>query len=53
MSVDVNLHDTSGAQLAQTAPTKPILHTDVYQKRLAHADELIQQIIHANMGGEK
>ncbi|MEO8810572.1 MAG: efflux RND transporter periplasmic adaptor subunit [Rhodanobacter sp.] len=53
LSVKVNLRDAKGLQLAQTAPTQPILSTDVYQKRLANADQLIQQIIHANMGGEK
>jgi membrane fusion protein (multidrug efflux system) len=49
--VSVSLHDTRGAMLAQQPPTAPVLTTDVYQKQLAQADDLIAQIIHANMAG--
>ena len=49
--VSVNLHDARGPMLAQQTPTAPVLTTDVYQKQLAQADDLIAQIIHANMAG--
>ena len=50
--VEVSLHDQNGPMLAQQAPTKPILDTDVYSKQLAKADAMIAQIIHANMAGK-
>ncbi|HEX5305475.1 MAG TPA: efflux RND transporter periplasmic adaptor subunit [Dyella sp.] len=50
-TVDVSLHDKSGPMLAQQPPSKPVLDTDVYDKQLAQADELIAKIIHANMAG--
>ncbi|KRE97644.1 hemolysin D [Frateuria sp. Soil773] len=52
--VVVGLHDQKGALLAQQPPTQPAFSTDVYQKQLAKADGVIEQIIHANMaGGDK
>jgi membrane fusion protein (multidrug efflux system) len=53
LKVRVNLHDTSGPTLPRQAPTQPILSTDVYQKRLADADDVIARIIHQNMAGKK
>ena len=47
--VTVNLHNQQGAMLALEPPTKPAFSTDVYQQQLGLADELIAQIIHANM----
>jgi membrane fusion protein (multidrug efflux system) len=49
--ITVNLHDTRGAMLAQQVPTAPAFSTDVYQQQLAKADDVIAQIIHANMAG--
>jgi membrane fusion protein, multidrug efflux system len=51
MSVKVNLHDRSGAMLANKEPTKPAFSTDVYQQQLLHADERVAQIIHENTPG--
>ncbi|BBP82049.1 multidrug resistance protein [Pseudomonas sp. Pc102] len=48
MNVKVDLHDQSGPSLAQQAPKKPLFATDVYQRQLAEADQLIEQLIHAN-----
>jgi membrane fusion protein (multidrug efflux system) len=53
LKVSVNLHNTDGLTLAQQAPTQPILSTDVYEKRLADADQIIAKIIHDNMAGQK
>ena len=53
LNVSVNLHNTDGPTLAQQAPTQPILSTDIYQKRLADADDVIAKIIHENMAGQK
>ncbi|CAM5494789.1 HlyD family secretion protein OS=Rhodanobacter lindaniclasticus OX=75310 GN=B1991_05600 PE=4 SV=1 [Rhodanobacter lindaniclasticus] len=53
LNVDVSLHDRSGPTLAQQTPTQPAFSTDIYTQQLAHADEAIKQIIHANMAGEK
>ena len=53
LKVSVNLHNTDGLTLPQHAPTQPILSTDVYQKRLADADQIIANIIHKNMAGQK
>lgn len=50
-NVDVSLHDQSGPMLSQQAPTQPAFSTDVYQKQLAKADGVIEQIVHANMPG--
>jgi membrane fusion protein, multidrug efflux system len=54
MSLDttVNLHDQSGPMLAQKVPTQPVFSTDVYQQQLDHANALVAQIIHKNMGGD-
>jgi membrane fusion protein (multidrug efflux system) len=35
--------------LAQHAPTQLAFSTDIYQQELAHADEAIIQVIHANL----
>lgn len=48
MNVKVDLHDQSGPSLAQQAPKQPLFATDVYQRQLAEADQLIEQLIHAN-----
>jgi membrane fusion protein, multidrug efflux system len=52
MDTTVNLHDESGQMLAQNVPTQPAFSTDVFQKQLANADELVAQIIHKNMAGD-
>ena len=49
--VTVDLHNQQGAVLAQQPPTKPAFSTDVYQQQMEKADDLIAQIIHANMAG--
>ncbi|WP_343578037.1 efflux RND transporter periplasmic adaptor subunit [Pseudomonas sp.] len=49
MSVNVNLHDQSGPALAQQSPREALFSTDVYQQQLASADQLIEQLIHANL----
>ena len=46
--VTVSLHDQNGPLLAQQAPTKPEFATDVYDRRLAGADEEIARVIHEN-----
>jgi membrane fusion protein, multidrug efflux system len=51
--VEVSLHNQTGPMLAQQPPTQPAFSTDVYEKQLARADDLIAQIIHANMAGAK
>jgi len=50
MAVDVNLHDQSGAALAQQPPTEPVLTTDVYHGQLDGAQADIERIIHENAG---
>ncbi|MCP8467859.1 efflux RND transporter periplasmic adaptor subunit [Pseudomonas sp. ZM23] len=49
MDVNVNLHDQSGPALAQQPPREALFSTDVYQQQLASADQLIEQLIHANL----
>jgi membrane fusion protein, multidrug efflux system len=49
--VSVNLHDQRGAMLARQPPSKPAFSTDVYERQLHQADDLIAQIVHANMAG--
>jgi len=49
----VSLHDQKGPMLAQQPPAAPVLKTDVYEKQLAKADDLIARIIHANLAGGK
>ncbi|MEW5835697.1 MAG: efflux RND transporter periplasmic adaptor subunit [Pseudomonadota bacterium] len=51
--VTVSLHDQNGPMLARQSPTAPVLNTDVYEKQLAKADDLIARIIHANLAGGK
>ena len=53
VTVDVGLHDQSGAMLARQSPTQPVFSTAVYRQQLAHADATITQIIHANLAGGK
>ncbi|MFC5436074.1 HlyD family efflux transporter periplasmic adaptor subunit [Rhodanobacter umsongensis] len=53
LTVDVNLHDQSGATLAQKSPTQAAFSTDVYKQQLAKADAAIAEIVHANMAGSK
>jgi membrane fusion protein (multidrug efflux system) len=53
LTVDVNLHDKSGPTLAQKSPTQAAFSTDVYKQQLATADQVITQIIHANMARGK
>ncbi len=49
MSADVSLHDQSGPALTQTVATHPLFTTDVYKQQLSAADQLIKDIIHANL----
>ena len=51
--VEVSLHDQTGPMLAKQAPSQPAFNTDVYAKQMAEADGAINQIIHANMAGQK
>jgi membrane fusion protein (multidrug efflux system) len=53
LTVDVNLHDQSGPTLAQKSPAEPAFSTDVYRQQLAKADQVIAQIVHANMARGK
>jgi membrane fusion protein (multidrug efflux system) len=53
LTVDVNLHDQSGPTLAQKSPTEAAFSTDVYKQQLAKADQVIAQIVHANMARGK
>lgn len=46
--VEVNLHDQSGPVLAQQPPQKASFTTNVYERQLADADALIEQLVHAN-----
>ncbi len=46
--VEVNLHDQSGPVLAQQPPQKASFTTSVYERQLADADALIEQLVHAN-----
>ena len=48
MSVSVNLHNQNGPILSQTAPSKPVFSTDVYQRGKREADALIDKIIAEN-----
>jgi membrane fusion protein (multidrug efflux system) len=53
LTVDVNLHNQSGPTLAQKSPTEAAFSTDVYKQQLAKADQVIAQIVHANMARGK
>ena len=46
--VEVTLHDQSGPVLAQQPPQKASFTTNVYERQLADADALIEQLVHAN-----
>lgn len=46
--VDVDLHDTSGPMLAQQPPQQASFTTQVYDKQLGEADDLIARLIHDN-----
>ncbi|WP_313518263.1 HlyD family efflux transporter periplasmic adaptor subunit [Pseudomonas sp.] len=46
--VTVDLHDQDGELLAQKPLTQPRFATDVYERQLAEADALIEQIIQRN-----
>jgi len=50
MSVEVDLHDTDGPRLANSPPEQPRHRTQVYQQRLAGAQQLIERIVAANDG---
>lgn len=47
-AVDVDMHDQDGDVLAQKPLEQPRFSTDVYDKQLAKADAVIQQIIQQN-----
>ena len=48
MIVDVDLHNTDGALLAETAPHQARYQTDVYEQQLAGVDAIIKKIIADN-----
>lgn len=48
MIVDVDLHNTDGPLLAETAPHQPRYQTDVYGQQLAGIDAIIKKIIADN-----
>ena len=48
MAVEVNLHDQSGAALAQQSPSQPAFMTDIYQNLMQGAQVDIDRIIHDN-----
>lgn len=48
---DVDLHDQSGAMLAQKPPQQASFTTNVYDKQLAEADDMIARLIHDNSAG--
>jgi membrane fusion protein (multidrug efflux system) len=48
MRVTTNIHHVNGSRLAQTANKKPIFTTDVYEQRLAQANQHIETILKAN-----
>ncbi|GAB3670865.1 HlyD family secretion protein [Salinisphaera aquimarina] len=50
MDVSVDLHDTSGKQLAAEAPKKARYQTDVYRQREDGAQRIIDRIIAVNDG---
>lgn len=53
MSVEVDLHDRSGAMLAQSAAVKPVASTSVYAQQLVEADAKIAAILRANSGATR
>lgn len=53
MKATVDLHDTSGAVLAQQPPAAPVLITDVYKNQLRDAAALVDDIIRNNLSNGK
>ncbi|MGY0557234.1 efflux RND transporter periplasmic adaptor subunit [Lysobacter sp. A421] len=51
MSVDVDIHDRSGAVLAGAPPATAVLTTKAYASQLADADALIDTIVRENLAG--
>ncbi|MEB3900218.1 efflux RND transporter periplasmic adaptor subunit [Pseudomonas putida] len=51
--VEVDLHDQSGPALAQQPPQQASYATQVYDRQLAEADELIARLIHENSASSK
>jgi len=51
--VTVDLHDQDGELLAQKPLEQPRFSTDVYERQLAEADALIEQIIQRNAPGTR
>ncbi|MEX5352201.1 HlyD family efflux transporter periplasmic adaptor subunit [Pseudomonas juntendi] len=51
--VEVDLHDQSGPALAQQPPQQASYATQVYDRQLAEADELIARLIHENSASGK
>ncbi|WP_166362768.1 HlyD family efflux transporter periplasmic adaptor subunit [Pseudomonas akapageensis] len=49
--VDVDLHDQSGPVLAQLPPQKASFETNVYDRQLLEADDMIARLIHDNSVG--
>jgi membrane fusion protein (multidrug efflux system) len=52
LDTEVNLHNQNGQMLSQTPRTEARFSTDVFDHQLVDANEKIEQIIHANMGGQ-
>ncbi|MBD1552358.1 HlyD family efflux transporter periplasmic adaptor subunit [Pseudomonas typographi] len=50
---EVDLHDQSGAMLAQQPPQQASFTTDVYDKQLLDADDMIARLIRDNSAGGK
>ncbi|TWI07225.1 efflux RND transporter periplasmic adaptor subunit [Aerolutibacter ruishenii] len=53
MHVDVGIRDQNGAVLASAPPAGPVLATKAYEKQLADADALIEDVIRRNLPGAK
>lgn len=51
--VDVDLHDQSGPTLAQQPPQQASYTTQVYDRQLEEADQLIARLIHQNSAAGK
>jgi membrane fusion protein, multidrug efflux system len=50
MEVDVDVHDTSGAQLAGAPVSGPVYATKAFEEQAAAADARVKEIIAANLG---
>ena len=48
-TVEIDIHDTSGASLSQRAVWPAQRHTDVYRSQDAGVDELVRSILEANL----